>query len=400
MNLAAKAALLSRNGAGTPGQNPQTVHMIMEKIYHNIHVVASRMRSGATGQQGLLLVPSFWLRAIVENTQNVAASRCSEIITKLGWMMLSILAFSEAFRDAVAKIEDSTWEELLACVSTNFASIEMLAKSRALPWEAALPQNPTLTPEQIKSSYNIMFTHPHEWHLTSTGEPARNTFDGNQQTNIDECLYEALLYGVKKKPRTWPSWVVWPTNPLTLPIRKRCNICRNKVCSSCSTQALLNPLVEIREFPNKGRGVRALQHIPANQVLAEYVGRILPWNQKEDSVYALLYEAHGKLLASISAAVYGNWTRYINHSCNSNTDFVYQQIGNKYLCCIKSFKDINIFEEITIDYGAAYWTGEYLCWCGHANCMYNTVEKIEKTRLDLIEQLNTEEDSPPRHSAV
>ncbi|KAI9786317.1 MAG: hypothetical protein M1816_008058 [Peltula sp. TS41687] len=351
MKFAANTALISSKGAGSPDQTPQKIHRTMERIYRNLHMVAVRMQNGATQAQGQSLVPGMWLRTIIEENGHISTPRCSEIASELGWMMLAILSFSEAFRDAAQTADDQAWVELLASVCVNFASIEMFAKSRGLIWESALSwlgfTCGILIPEQVKSSYNTVFTHPHEWHLTLTGEPARNRFRAPRLAKGDDVAIK-------------------PPDP---PVRAK--------------------MPYLREYPNRGRGVRALQHIPAKQVLAEYVGRILPVNQREDQDYNLDYEPDGKCLASISSAILGNWTRYLNHSCDHNTEFELRKVGGKCVSCIVSIRPIEMFEEINVNYGGWYWSRRKLCRCGSGHCRYNTVAKVEE--IELLHKAGLEE---------
>lgn len=144
--------------------------------------------------------------------------------------------------------------------------------------------------------------------------------------------------------------------------------------------AIIHPLVEITTYPGKGNGVRALQHIPADTIIGEYVGELYPLESTSDPIYSL--ELAGDLgeVALIQAKHLGNWTRYMNHSCKPTAYFSNYTIGDRVRMCIRTARETNIFEEVTVHYGSGYWTEAMLCRCGEPNCEYNTVAKIQAAR--------------------
>ncbi|KAJ4673516.1 hypothetical protein HRR92_005227, partial [Exophiala dermatitidis] len=73
----------------------------------------------------------------------------------------------------------------------------------------------------------------------------------------------------------------------------------------------------------------------------------------------------------IDSAVRGNWTRYINHSCRPNTRFETVNLGHRRVVLVKAMRGIDYGEELTIDYGDAYFTAfDYGCKCGYGSCRY------------------------------
>ena len=320
-------------------------------------------------------------------------ARYYEVAAKLGWMMLSILNFSARFHAVTQTADDGTWNDLLLAICVNFGSIEMFAKSRRLPWIPVLAQpafgSRPLIAEQIRSQYDIPFGHPHEWYLSLKDGPQLCKFQGQRQTQIDECVYRESVFA-RTRPADWPSHIQWPQDPTKIRAGRSCRICGKYCCNNtCGPHNYLNPLIEIIEFPGMGRGVRALQRIPAGSHLAEYVGRILNAVSVDDTVYSLTMNLSGHDLAIISSAVQGNWTRYINHSCRPNTVFEADYVGGRQRQSIFSARPIEMFEVLTIDYGDGYWHIGRLCQCGEPSCQYGTPGAIrERQREARMRQID------------
>jgi len=72
----------------------------------------------------------------------------------------------------------------------------------------------------------------------------------------------------------------------------------------------------------------------------------------------------------ISSKYMGNWTRYMSHSCEANTKFVTVAIGGRYRVMVVAERDIEIFEEVTVDYGDDYFKGQQECFCGEPRCRF------------------------------
>ena len=127
--------------------------------------------------------------------------------------------------------------------------------------------------------------------------------------------------------------------------------------------------------------MRALQRIPKKAILAEYLGEVYPWNYSEDPIYALDFSLPGtqpeEVIASISSKRYGNWTRFINHSCDSSTKFTVVTVGGRHTSVVQAVRDIEMFEEVTIDYGDGYWK-QRVCECGAEECYSRMRIKIEE----------------------
>lgn len=107
-------------------------------------------------------------------------------------------------------------------------------------------------------------------------------------------------------------------------------------CEPLTCDRITRPLTElIHCSADKGIGVRTLQCISAGDVLDEYVGQLKRATTVADQTYAMEMEGlpaghqsrNDKNPILIDAQVYGNWTRYINASCNPSLKFVPARIG-------------------------------------------------------------------------
>ena len=317
-------------------------------------------------------------------------SRYGQFASKHGWMMLSILANSAAFREAARTLDKVRWTALCDCVCENKNSIEVFAKSRELDWKAALEQKrdfdkwvlfrneqyPDLKPPQ----------HPH--HLIV---PARigllksPTDDGKDQINILSCRFNEADFASYERPLIWPGEVEYPSDPTNIhKVSAICALCFQTDCS-CSPlthPSVIRPLVELVEYGGKGVGIRALQPIEKLNPLGEYVGEIMhPRNRNDlDGKYAISLpvssESH-ECVAIINARQYGNWTRYMNHSCDPNCAFDAMLIGRKQRAMMMTLRDVAMFEELTVHYGDEYWIHrDNLCQCGSTKCRFATREQI------------------------
>lgn len=123
--------------------------------------------------------------------------------------------------------------------------------------------------------------------------------------------------------------------------------------------------------------MRALANFKRHDILGEYVGIVAPLKSGLiDDVYSMTMcafdPATGKVedVANIFPRKFGNWTRFLNHSCSPATNFIWGLVGDQVITTIRAVRDISIFEEITVDYGENYWSDpDYYCLCGSANCI-------------------------------
>lgn len=135
--------------------------------------------------------------------------------------------------------------------------------------------------------------------------------------------------------------------------------------------------IQTRRSKVHGNGVFALQDIAEGEVLIEYIGEIIGWDEAQ--------RRHPHDLANpnhtfyfhidedrvIDAKFGGNSARWINHSCDPNC-FADEQDGRIF---ITALRNISAGEELNYDYGLIIeerytpkLKAEYPCWCGSESC--------------------------------
>uniref|UniRef100_A0A182P5T6 Histone-lysine N-methyltransferase n=1 Tax=Anopheles epiroticus TaxID=199890 RepID=A0A182P5T6_9DIPT len=152
-----------------------------------------------------------------------------------------------------------------------------------------------------------------------------------------------------------------------------CNVrsCRNRV-----VQHGLDVPLQLCYIPGKGWGVRAMVPIPKGSFLIEYVGAILSDEAanhiKDDSYLFDLGNGY-----CIDASVYGNVSRFFNHSCQPNVSPVSVYYDHKDQrhprVALFACRDIGVQEEICFDYGEKFWAvkkGSLMCRCNTTECRY------------------------------
>lgn len=306
--------------------------------------------------------------------------------------MLCILAPSLSFREACRHLNDRDWASLEANINENADSLEIFAKSRGLDWTAALEYK-SIHPNSRLSRIALgerwpyfYFRHPHEVFvpIASHQNIRLPRFQGYVRSNISESTYRPEDFIGPARPRNWPENRAYPSDPtLRNDPDELCHLCRHPRCNChpFSSNVVSHPLVELRQYPGKGIGVRTLQEIHRGDILEEYAGQILPVTN-EDHVYSVSFHPPGadsrNEFGEISAMVKGNWTRFVNHSCSASLSFETMAIGERYRVMVVAERDIEAFSELTIDYGPGYWLTlvpgevEQFCLCGQPNCKYSS----------------------------
>ena len=156
-----------------------------------------------------------------------------------------------------------------------------------------------------------------------------------------------------------------------------------------------NPWLVLRRSRIQGRGVFARKDIPKGTRLIEYVGEHID-NKEADRRYEdeLMGRHHTFLFilnsrTVIDAAVGGNISRYINHSCDPNC---VAWIEGQHIW-IDALRDIREGEELAYDYEYDFlpeYTIEdlemYACWCGSRKCRHTIVD-VPKNKRHMITEL-------------
>ncbi|KAJ5417065.1 uncharacterized protein N7487_000615 [Penicillium crustosum] len=304
-------------------------------------------------------------------------SRFLEFVTALGWKMFAICSHAESFRRGIKEADDRAWGCLLQKIRENFLSIELYAHSRTLKWRNILwihqnyliPGLPDMKPE-IETYMNWKVDHPHHTVITLDGKLKEPTYNGQLQKHINESIYDPKKWNGRKQDPTLrqrPNGT--PTN-----VGHECVLCGSPVSCGCRLETRAGELVELREYPGTGTGVRALTRFRRGDILDIFMGELLP--SIVEKVYPLTQTddkpntttATVRNLCTICPHQFGNWTRFISHSCRPSTQFTTRTIGDRVVCTVEAIRDILPFEEITVGYGGRYWSAlDYECLCGYCD---------------------------------
>lgn len=298
-------------------------------------------------------------------TSKQEADRVGQFIRRFNWRLLAICALSEAFRLAFHNENQQVWAALMLKIRENWTSIDVFAQSRGLDWQGQLlkhadKQIPGLQYALIPR-IDVAYDHFHHM-VIANGSIRKPMYEGHNQINISHGnKFNPSYFKDKKDP--------------TIRVHDRdgpCDLCYAERGCNCKIPrpTLAMCFVELVDYPQRGIGVRALARFKKGDILDEYVGELRPLDYTDDRVYALLHESkmtEGHPLALISAKQHGNWTRYLNHSCKPSTTFLKMTVGKRTIMAVQAVRDIDIFEEITVDYGTGYWKNRK-CLCREPGC--------------------------------
>ncbi|OMO66650.1 hypothetical protein CCACVL1_21036 [Corchorus capsularis] len=137
-----------------------------------------------------------------------------------------------------------------------------------------------------------------------------------------------------------------------------------------------------------GAGIVAEEDIKHGEFVIEYVGEVIDdktceerlWNMKhrgETNFY--LCEINRDMV--IDATYKGNKSRYINHSCNPNTEMQKWIIDGETRIGIFAMRDIRKGEHLTYDYQFVQFGADQDCHCGAAGCRQKLGVKPSKPKI-------------------
>ncbi|GAU95023.1 hypothetical protein RvY_06712 [Ramazzottius varieornatus] len=160
--------------------------------------------------------------------------------------------------------------------------------------------------------------------------------------------------------------------------------------------------VDIFRTEGRGWGVRSREVIREGEYIGEYVGmlkRDVPSDVTGgDYVHGLGEKLAGHRVA-VDAEQQGNYTRFINHSCDPNVfvaKVAYETtIPGLLHLCLFALKEIKAYEEILIDYGYDFWVAKasngIYCKCETKMC-HHPHAKLSQLPLGSQLEMSEEED--------
>ena len=375
--------------------------------------------------------------------------RLLEFVSRFGLLIFAVCAHTPTFRNLLSDFTESGTSTLVKFLDyIDPHSIELFARTRGCRWDQALTHHDDKFQDLSEGLlYNLLSQHstytekelfgasegdkyirhdlhgdnlrPHEWALAgeevSAYRPVVNvgrmgrTQLTKQQVDINASILD--------ESEVWRGQKKWPiADPRYRTARSDgCEICgdvpkENRFCGctlddlDSEHESLFNPRIELVRYADRGIGIRALQPLKDGDIIGEYVGELLPKNQSKykDNVDYLYTQDPGlappdqnekrlphPLVVNIDPIIYGNWTRYLKHSCASHSVFERHNVGNKLYTLIRVRKKVEYGEEITINYGRGYFDGKgYGCRCGYEKCLAwdgNNPTRNEATLASALE---------------
>uniref|UniRef100_A0ACD5Y327 Uncharacterized protein n=1 Tax=Avena sativa TaxID=4498 RepID=A0ACD5Y327_AVESA len=150
--------------------------------------------------------------------------------------------------------------------------------------------------------------------------------------------------------------------------------CENN-CANKSFQ--LRPLTQTKLIKTEkcGFGLVAADEIKKGEFVIEYVGEVIDdrtceerlWKMKRQR-YTNFYLCEVSSNMVIDATNKGNKSRFINHSCEPNTEMQKWTVDGETRVGIFSLRDIKKGEELTYDYKFVQFGADQDCHCGSSNC--------------------------------
>lgn len=147
--------------------------------------------------------------------------------------------------------------------------------------------------------------------------------------------------------------------------------------------------IEVRRSGVHGRGVFARGRIRKGARIIEYTGRHVPWKEAQDlppldpayPYHTLLFSLDNGQV--IDAAVGGNESRWINHSCDPNCE----TFEEDYRIFVHALRGLQPGEELFYDYKmipserrTKKLEKEFGCLCGTAKCRGTMLEAVKVRR--------------------
>ncbi|PVI03447.1 SET domain-containing protein [Periconia macrospinosa] len=244
---------------------------------------------------------------------------------------------------------------------------------------------------------------------------------------VNDYTFSPTLFTTQPFPSTFPPTSTWPPqNPLDIMIalgpsagdcvgpscytRTRC---RRNPCTHTfaawreSSGRNWEDYFELRETSDKrGIGVWTKRAFQKGTVLGWYAGTVVPFDHDlfmgseylmdfavGDTTGYYLNQVFSSSSSSssdddeeeqyledtvwVDGARRGNWTRFVNHSCDAYCIFKHMRVGTTRIMAVVARKDVPQGVELTVDYGPGYWSvREGGCRCGVEKCVGDVMARV------------------------
>ncbi|KAL6242645.1 hypothetical protein RBB50_010291 [Rhinocladiella similis] len=344
----------------------------------------------------------------------------AESLPRWGDILPKIKKFSSSL-ELVAKTRDLDWEDALRAFDTDYDRLIKCCFKGGQHARNIDHTNFGIGPSDLYQLHHPTDHIPHHWVVPKRKESAKRCqFEYQYNCDLDkENFYGRRVPGRLNgggRPTIGERQLAWQVDMAESRVldtydwsklsdqgngdprfdaQSKCHACGKKTDCSCSLSDYYerhkgqpNALVELFDTGKLGTGVRALQALKKDAILGEYIGEIYPLRDPtryRTEMYVFSMEVQQGRRAKkggagnkkaedpvdiiVDPAIYGNWTRYINHSCQPNAAYVYATVGRRKVILIQTLRDVNFGEELTSNYGEGYFINMGLeCICGAEEC--------------------------------
>ena len=130
----------------------------------------------------------------------------------------------------------------------------------------------------------------------------------------------------------------------------------------------------------------AFERIPGLVYIGQYAGVILEdGDEKRNDMYIMKMNLSNRSVL-VDSSKKGNLTRFINHSCNPNCEYLHRTVEGTDQIWIKTKRDIKAGDTLTCNYGwdPKYWE-DTPCMCGYKECKFKNNGHHEDPEAKLKE---------------
>jgi hypothetical protein len=277
-----------------------------------------------------------------------------------------------------------------------------------------------------KPKFQLRSIDKHFWYIAPDGITRLATSSDAtvipKQTNT--YIFNPSHFASEPYPSTMPRGGVWPPKAMEDVIcavddmeigcvGEKCYT--NEICDDTACQHTLSNWteatadwedhVELRTTASRGIGVFTKHDFCSSDVLGWYAGELKTLDTCGDGNYLMEMDIgalpadesdsdaddeveveeipEGAATVFIDGEKWGNWTRFINHSCEPHAVFRIRRVGDMRIMTVEAIRDISAGEELTVDYGDEYYGLKTLkvCCCGTKNCVGRKRRVLEEARV-------------------
>ena len=217
--------------------------------------------------------------------------------------------------------------------------------------------------------------HPHDWTIHRRGgepKPLASTYQQRDPNFSFQHISESIIDHQK--------WGYWDPRHVVVASSYTCNECHkvqsntieNNQCECFpdlyGANARSPPQIQVFQTEDgRNNGVLACCAFARGTAMGEFVGLITKDLENIDVMQA---QAGQNPPYQIFQGRQGNYTRFVNHSCQPNCQFhLFTWLGIERIIIVS--KGLLAGAEITVDYSSRYWRHlDKQCLCGEARCRY------------------------------